>query len=65
MQHQRFLLIKSATSLSKQIWFYSGLVTHPIKRELISHEEKVDMQEKQPNTNTGKVEHLDKNEING
>ena len=39
-------------------------MTHPIKNELISHEEKVDMQEKQPNRNTEKVEYLDKNVVN-
>ena len=39
-------------------------MTHPIKSELISHWEKVDMQEKQPTTNTEKVEYLDKNEVN-
>ena len=43
---------------------YSGFVTHPIKSELISHGEKVDMQEKQTTRNTEKVEYLGKNEVN-
>ena len=43
---------------------YSGFVTHSIKSELISNEGKVDMQEKQPQRNTEKVEYLDKNAVN-
>ena len=43
---------------------YSGFVTHSIKSELISNEGKLDMQEKQPQRNTEKVEYLDKNEVN-
>ena len=43
---------------------YSGFVTHSIKSELISNGGKVDMQEKQPQRNTEKVEYLDKNEVN-
>ena len=46
------------------MWLYSGFETHPIKSELISQGEKVDMQEKQPNRNTKKVEYLDKNVVN-
>ena len=42
---------------------HSGFVTHPIKSELISHGEKVDMQEMQQNRNPEKVEYLDKNEV--
>ena len=51
-------------SLFKQTWLYSGFLTHPIKSELITHGERVDMQEKQPNSNTEKVEYLDKNKVN-
>ena len=39
-------------------------MTHPINSELISHGEKVHMQEKQPNRITEKVEYLKKNEVN-
>ena len=39
-------------------------MTHPIKSELISHGEKVDMHEKQPNRNIEKVEYLDENVVN-
>ena len=38
---------------------FSGFVTHPIKGELISQGENVDMQEKQPKRITEKVKYLE------